>query len=96
MRKNSLLTLLLSLGGVSLTIAAPIVVGDTLPAEAGIMEMSNWQFRYEEAKNGITLTDVVTEGDGKLVIPSTYTLDGVEKEVVAISKDFLHGNDRLT
>ena len=96
MRKNSLLTLLLSLGGVSLTIAAPIVVGDTLPAEAGIMEMSNWQFRYEEAKNGITLTDVVTEGDGKLVIPSTYTVDGVEKEVVAISKDFLHGNDRLT
>ena len=96
MRKNSLLTLLLSLGGLFMGTAAPIVAGDTLQAEADVVEISNWQFRYEAAKNGITLTDVVAEGDSQLVIPSNYVLNGVNKEVVAISKDFLHENGRLT
>lgn len=89
MRKMCLLTLLFPLCGLPMSTAAPIAAGDTL-------QVGNWQFSYESAKNGITLTDVVTEGDGELVIPSTYTLDGETNEIVAISKDFLHGHDGLT
>ena len=95
MRKK-LLTLLIPFCSLAAANASTYAVGDTIPAEGPVVEICNWQFRYEAAKNGITLTDVVAEGDSKLVIPSTCTVDGVEKEVVAISKDFLHGNDRLT
>lgn len=84
-----LLTLLLPFCSLSMSTASPVAIGDTL-------QIGNWQFGYEEAKNGITLTNVVAEGDGELVIPSTYTLNGETKEIVAISKDFLHGHDGLT
>lgn len=96
MRKTSLLTLLSPFCAISVATAAPVVAGDTLQMAADVIEISNWQFRYEAAKNGITLTDVVAEGDSQLVIPSSYTLNGVNKEVVAISKDFMHGNGRIT
>ena len=96
MRKTSLLTLLSPFCAISIATAAPVAAGDTLQMAADVIEISNWQFRYEVAKNGITLTDVVAEGDSQLVIPSNYTLDGVKKEVVAISKDFMHGNGRIT
>ena len=89
MRKTRLLTLLLPFCGLSMGTAAPGAIGDTL-------QIGNWQFEYELAKNGITLTRVVTEGEGRLVIPSTCTLNGATKEIVAISKDFLHGHDGLT
>ena len=96
MRKTSLLTLLSPFCAISIATAAPVAAGDTLQMAADVIEFSNWQFRYEVAKNGITLTDVVAEGDSQLVIPSSYILNGVNKEVVAISKDFMHGNGRIT
>lgn len=94
MRKTCLLPLLLSLSSVSTGTIVTTASGDTLQPD--VVEFCNWQFRYEVAKNGVTLTDAVIEGDSELLIPSTCTLNGETKEIVAISKDFLHGHEGLT
>ena len=98
MRKKCLLTLLIPFSGFSISgvNAGTSLIGDTVQVDNNVVEACNWKFRYEVAKNGITLADVLAEGDNLLVIPSTYNIGGVEKEVVAISRDFLHGNSMLT
>ena len=90
----------LSLSLVSLSVVASDLnayqSADTALTESNVVEVGDWRFKCEVAKNGITLTDAVAEGDGRLVIPSTCNLNGEVKEVVAISKHFLHGNTTLT
>lgn len=97
MRKTlqSVLGAFLSLFFVAPAYAIPEVV-DTVQAAEDVVEIGNWKFGYSMAKNGVTLTDVVAEGDGTLVIPSTCSIQGQEKEVIAISKDFLRGRECLT
>ena len=94
MRKTFLSTLLLSF--VCISMSAAYQTADTILAENDIVEVGGWKFKCEVAKNGVTLADAVAEGDSRLVIPSTCTLNGAVKEVVAISKNFLHGNTTLT
>ena len=60
------------------------------------VEFCNWKFRYEPATNGIKLTDVAMSGDGELIIPATLNVEGEEKNIVAISPDFLHDNTTVT
>ena len=98
MRKTCLSTFLLLFfsGSMSATHLSVCQTGDTVLTESDVVEVGNWKFKCEVAKNGVTLTDAVAEGDGKLVIPSTCVLNGETKEVVAISKTFLHGNATLT
>lgn len=70
-------------------------VTDTVQTVEDVVEICNWKFKYSVAKNGVTLTDVVAEGDSALVIPSTCNIQGATKEIIAISKDFLRGRGRL-
>ncbi len=65
--------------------------------EDGHIIIDGWEFTYtDELKNNrITLVDCVKEGDPDLTIGSKYFVKGVEKEVVAISPTFLHGNTTL-
>ena len=67
--------------------------------EDGHIIIDGWEFTYtDEMKNGrITLVDCVKEGDDSdLTIGSKYIVNGEEKEIVAISPTFLHGNTTLT
>ena len=64
--------------------------------EPKFVEIDGWKFRYEPATNGIMLTDAAQSGNGDLVIPSSFKIEGKDIDVVAISPDFLHGNKKLT
>ena len=65
-------------------------------SEDKVVAIDDWMFKYEDATNGIKLTDVKLSGDGELVIGSQYTVDGKSKNVVAITPDFMHGNTDVT
>ena len=60
------------------------------------IEIGNWKFRVQETGKGLTITDCVATGSGHLEIGSTYKVDGEEKEIIAISDEFLYGNTALT
>ena len=60
------------------------------------VEVDGWKFRYVPATNGIKLTDAAVSGNGVLVIPSSFNVEGENKNVVAISPDFLHNNTTVT
>ena len=55
-----------------------------------------WKFKAKNTGKGITITKCLEASSGHLVIGSKYTVAGVEKEVIAISDDFLHDNLNLT
>ena len=63
--------------------------------EPGHIMIDGWEFTYTENENRITLDSCVSEGDPDLTIGPRYFVNGVEKEVVAISPKFLHGNTTL-
>ena len=64
--------------------------------ELGHIMIDGWEFTYTENENRITLDSCVSEGDPDLTIGPRYFVNGVEKEVVAISPTFLHNNTTLT
>ena len=52
-----------------------------------------WKFRVKKTgKDGLTITDCVLSGGGHLKIGSHYEVDGENREVNALSDDFLHDN----
>ena len=59
------------------------------------IEIGDWKFRVQETGKGLTITDCVATGSDHLVIGPKYIVNGVEKEVIAISDDFLYGNTAL-
>ena len=64
-----------------------------VPAEE---EGKSWKFKVRKSGKGIVITDCLVEQSGALVIESTYEVDGVDKNVIGISDDFLYGNEELT
>ena len=74
------------------------ITDENANVEPGHIIIDGWEFTYtDEMKNGrITLVDCVKEGESDLTIGSKYIVNGEEKEVVAISPTFLHGNTTLT
>ena len=59
-------------------------------------EGKSWKFKVRTSGKGIVITDCLVEQSGALVIESTYKVDGVDKNVIGISDDFLYGNENLT
>lgn len=58
--------------------------------------IGGWEIQYEINGNEMTLTQIVSSGDGELVIPSTITVDGVDYSVVAFANGLFTGNTALT
>ena len=64
--------------------------------EGSFIKVDEWLIMYDEKSKGITLSGTAVKGNGNLVIPSTYTINGVEKEIIAISEDFLTDDTDIT
>ena len=74
------------------------ITDENAKVEPGHIIIDGWEFTYtDEMNNGrITLDTCLEVGNPNLVIGSKYIVNGEEKEVVAISPTFLHGNTTLT
>ena len=64
--------------------------------EGSFVKIEDWLIMYDDKPKGIVLSDIAVKGSSELVIPSTYTINGVEKEIIAISEDFLTDNADIT
>ena len=56
---------------------------------------NGWAFNYVAIGDSITLTEVITSGQEKLIIPSTVEIDGETYTIVALKKDLFNGNEEL-
>lgn len=78
-----------------------------VPAESGtftahfrivlpdVLSIGNWKVRYAEQDGRLTLTEVV-DGSGELDIPAVYAEGSESYPIVALSADFLSGNEKVT